>query len=123
MESRADAIESFLWTCQLNPKYANRKNEQLLQLRDSTSLEEFFVLLGINKYAFTIMNARIEKDMKRDIQRATNCEMGNISRSVSATTKQIELIEKLIKRGLISSLPEELQQTARLRMEFSDLYL
>lgn len=123
VENRADAVESFLWTCQLHPKYANRKNEQLLQLRDSTSLEEFFVLLGINKYAFTIMNARIEKDMKRDIQRATNCETGNISRTVSATTKQIELIEQLQARGLISSLPEELQETAKLRLAHSDLSL
>ena len=37
--------------------------------------------------------------------------------------KQIALIEELIKKGLISQLPDELAETARLRLEHSDLSL
>ena len=69
------------------------------------------------------MNARFNNDLRNNVNRITNCTTGNISRAVLASMRQIVLIEELVAKGLISQLPDELADTARLRLEHRDLSL
>lgn len=98
-------------------KYIQRRNEKLLYLKDSSLAEEFMTLLGINEAAFRFMNSKIEKQFRNEANRRTNCEAGNIARSVSAAQRVVKVIERLEKDKLLSSLPEELERVARARLE------
>ena len=69
------------------------------------------------------MDAKIQGELRNNANRVANCEMNNIDRAVSSSMHQIELISELFRRGLSSQLPDELEKTARLRMEHSDLSL
>ena len=55
--------------------------------------------------------------------RLTNCETNNIKKAVDAAAKQKALIERLEEKGLLSFLPDEIADTARLRMQYPDLSL
>ena len=55
--------------------------------------------------------------------RLTNCETNNIKKAVDAAAKQKALISRLEERNLISFLPDELAESARLRMRYPDLSL
>ena len=77
----------------------------------------------MNQTAFDIMNAKIKGELRNTANRIANCETNNIDRAVSASISQITLIEELVERGLISLLPEELERTARFRMENRDMSL
>ncbi|MBO5653337.1 MAG: DNA-binding protein WhiA [Clostridia bacterium] len=98
-------------------KYTERRAEKLLYLKDSSLVEEFMTMLGINEAAFRFMNSKIEKQFRNEANRRTNCEAGNIARSVSAAQKVVRVIERLEADKLLSSLPEELERVARARME------
>ena len=63
------------------------------------------------------MNSKIEKQFRNEANRRTNCEAGNIARSVSAAQRVVKVIERLEKDKLLSSLPEELERVARARLE------
>ena len=94
-----------------------------MYFRNSTTLEDFFALANMNQTAFDIMNAKIKGELRNTANRIANCETNNIGRAVSASISQITLIEELVERGLISLLPDELERTARFRMENRDMSL
>lgn len=98
-------------------KYTERRAEKLLYLKDSSVVEEFMTMLGINDAAFRFMNSKIEKQFRNEANRRTNCEAGNIARSVCAAQKVVRVIERLEADKLLSSLPEELESVARIRLE------
>ena len=74
-------------------------------------------MLGATNAAFELMNCKIERTIRNEENRATNCVARNISRSVEASRRQIEEIETLVTSGRIDTLPYDLKVTARLRLE------
>lgn len=120
---RTDAVFEFLSFLGLTPRVAVRKNETVIYFRNSTVIEDFFALANMNQTAFDIMNAKIKGELRNTANRIANCETNNIDRAVSASISQITLIEELMSRGLLSLLPDELEKTARFRMENRDMSL
>ena len=100
-----------------------RKGKTTLYLKKSSMLEDFFALIGINNAAFALMNAQIEGELRNNANRLFNCDTNNIDKSVRASHKQIVAITRLEEANLLSSLPEELEKTARLRLLHKDLSL
>ena len=121
--SRAEMLRDYLSSLSFTPRISVKKNETVVYFRNSTTLEEFFALANMNQTAFDIMNAKINGELRNTANRIANCETNNIDRAVSASISQITLIEELVERGLISLLPEELERTARFRMENRDMSL
>ena len=72
---------------------------------------------------FRSINSRIERDIRNNENRATNCVAKNIEKTVSAATRQMESINRLMETGRMDSLPESLQQTARVRYQNPDATL
>ena len=63
----------------------------------------------------SLQNTKIVKEMRNNVNRIVNCETANLSKTVNAAVRQIENI-KLIQDTIgISSLPENLQEIARIR--------
>ena len=120
---RAGLLADFFISLGLDPKISEKKNETVVYFRNSTLLEDFFALANMNQTAFEVMNAKIEGELRNTANRIANCETNNIDRAISASMSQISLIEELIERGLISLLPDELERTARFRMENKDMSL
>ena len=120
---RAEIISDFFVSIGLAPRISRKKNETLVYFRNSTAIEDFFALSNMNQTAFDVMNAKIEGELRNTANRIANCETNNIDRAVSASMSQIALIEELVERGLISLLPDELERTARFRMENKDMSL
>lgn len=115
---RAEAFTDFFKRVyQLVPKIARRRNETLLYWKDSATLEEIMTMLGINDAAFAFMNSKIEKQFRNEANRRTNCEASNINRSVLAASRIVSVIGKLKDEKLLSSLPDELEEAAKLRFE------
>ncbi len=105
------------------PLISYKKSGAVAYFKSSSMIEEFCALAGLNQVVFAVFNAKAEKEIKQNINRRINCETNNIAKAVEAAGKQIEVIEKLIELDLLSCLPEELEETARLRLEYSDLSL
>lgn len=61
--------------------------------------------------------------MRNNVNRIVNCETANLSKTVNAAVRQVENI-KLIQETIgISSLPENLQEIAKIRIEYEDMTL
>lgn len=107
----------------MSPKISKKPNEEVIYFKNSNEIEDFFALAGMNSTAFAFMNKKIQGEIRNNANRVANCEINNIGKAVYASMNQIALIEELTSRGLLSYLPDELYETALLRMQHKDLSL
>ena len=107
----------------VDARITKRNGRTDIYVKKSSVIEDFFAFIGLNSAAFAFMNATIESEFRNNTNRIVNCETNNISKSVTASHKQILVIDELEKANLLSSLPEELELTARLRIKHRDLSL
>ena len=122
-DGRAQWLRNALGEIGYEPRVTNRKNEIGLYFKDLASVEDLVALMGAGKKSMEIMNLRIERDIRNQENRATNCVTKNIEKSVSASAKQMDAIEKLILSGMLAQLPDSIRLTARLRAENPDASL
>jgi len=114
----AKVVYDFLCKLDLVPRITNRKNGKVgLYYKSSTNIEELLMKLGATNAAFELMNCKIERTIRNEENRATNCVARNISRSVEASRRQVEDIESLVASGRIEALPYDLRITAKLRLD------
>ena len=79
--------------------------------------------MGSQHMIFEIINNRIEREIRNNENRATNCVAKNIEKSVSAAARQIEAIGLLMKTGRFERLSEGLRVTAMVRYHNPDATL
>ena len=120
---RADVFAQLLINLGMSPKIARRKNGDIVYFHTNYGVEDFFAYAGINHVVFNVIEAKITSLAKLETQRFVNCVTYNYNRMVDVSERQLAIIKRLAELELLSSLPDELESTARMRMEYSDLPL
>ena len=94
------------------------RNERIgLYYKSNNKIADVLYFLGAPRASFVVADKAVERDIRNRENRATNCVTSNISRSVKATQKQIEAIRYIMDEDKLQRLGEELEYTARLRLE------
>jgi DNA-binding protein WhiA len=106
-----------------SPKITVRKSNYMIYFKDSEAIEDFLTKCGAPSSAISIMEIKVEKDLRNRVNRRVNCETANLSKTVDAAQRQIEAIRTLIENGVFDNLSEKLKEAARLRMEHPDAAL
>ena len=121
--SIASKLYRFLTFLGFVPKIVNRSNSIGLYFKSNTLISDVLYYIGAIGQSFEYANAGIEKEIRNNENRATNCVTKNIFKSVSASKRQIEAIKLLIDSHKFDSLSEELKQTAIIRLDNEDATL
>ena len=112
-----DKLRELIEDCSFSPKQRTRDKKTALYFKSNTQISDIFSYVGAVNSSFAIANAYIEMDIRNHENRATNCVATNISKTVEAAKKQRAAIRKLIDGHKLDSIPKELRETARLRIE------
>ncbi len=104
-------------------KSSTRKGKSILYAKESEAISDILTFIGAMISSMEIMNAKIYKGVRNDVNRAVNCESANIEKTVAASRRQQDDIEYIEKNGGIGKLPDELQALAVLRREKIELPL
>lgn len=107
----------------MNIKSGTRKGKSLLYTKDSENISDILTFMGAMISSMEIMNAKIYKDLRNNVNRKVNCESANIEKTVSASRKQLEDIEYIEQNVGLGILSEELRRLAEIRRENIDLSL
>ncbi len=105
------------------PGRTSRNGAAGLFFKSGNDIQEVLAHLGATATVFRFFNAQIERSIRNDENRATNCVTENISRAIKTGSKQLSAIEFLDEHNLLPSLSDELQFTARLRLNNPDITL
>lgn len=121
--ARGELLSEFLTSCGYPPGVADRKGTCGLYFKNGNAVEDLLAMMGASLAMMDVMNVRIEREIRNQENRATNCVAKNIEKSVSAAARQMAAIEKLTVTGMLAQLPESVRATALLRAENPDATL
>ena len=97
-------------------KILNTSSKISIYSKDGEEISKFLAFIGANSAVLKFEEIRVYRDMRNNVNRIVNCETANLSKTVSASVKQIEAINKLKKEGKYSELPDNLKELAELRI-------
>ena len=100
----------------LEAKSSQRKGNMVLYFKQSDRIEDFLTCIGAPVSAMEVMNAKLEKDLRGKVNRRVNCDAANLDKAVEAALAQVEAIRRLEGDGRLLTLPDKLQEAARLRL-------
>lgn len=118
---KAEEVKGLLLSYGFSPKTAKRKNKLLYYFTKNEEVEEILARLGTFTAAFSIMNSKINKEMRSNINRMTNCDSANINKALNASQKYIDIINKIIELDMFDSMPNSLKEAASLRITHKDM--
>ena len=122
-KKKAEEMQILLNNFNINAKVIKREKDYMLYLKDGEEISEFLALIGANSSVIKFEEIRVLKETRNDINRLVNCETANLNKTISAAVKQIEDIKLIKKKHKFSSLPENLQEIAELRIANPDVSL
>jgi len=122
-EGLATELSVLLAELGIKMRKIERKNGFQLYTKESAVIEDLLTLLGAGRKTLDIIDTKIMKSVKNNINRARNCDNANISKTVEASIKQRRAIEFLEKADRLYSLPHELLEAAILRRDNPDATL
>ena len=119
-ESAAEQLKDLINSFGLDAKVVERKEHYVVYLKEGEQIVDLLNVMEAPLALMDLENVRIVKEMRNDINRKVNCEMANLNKVVGAAVKQLEDIEYIEETIGLSSLPEQLEEIARIRLEYPD---
>lgn len=108
---------------EITAKHMQRKNSQIVYLKESECVEDILTLIGAPMSALEHMTTKVDKDGKNHINRTINCSTANFAKSINAASKQVKAIELIRDTMGFDNIPQELVDIAVVRLENPDMTL
>lgn len=121
--SRSESLCRIINEQGMTVNISHRGDSYFLYSKNSENISDILTFMGAVQSAMEIMNIKIIKEVRSNINRSVNCETANIDRTAKAAAKQLDDIRLLLEDENADKLPEELKEIARLRLENPDMSL
>ena len=122
-KAKAEEMQTLLNNFNIHAKIIKKEKDYMLYLKDGEEISEFLALVGANKSVIKFEEVRVIKETRNDINRLVNCETANLNKTINASVKQIEDINKIKKAGKFNELPETLKEIAEVRINNPEMSL
>ena len=116
-EALCEEIRELLLDLEINSGVTYRRGAWYVYIKERESIESLLAVLGAGNAYYEFVNLVIYRDMRNTVNRRTNFEHANFSKTVNAATDQIAAIKSIEESVGLLSLPQELRELARLRLE------
>ena len=105
------------------PHSVRRGGSSVIYFKQSEHIEDLLTTIGAPAAAMDIMTAKVDKEIRNGANRAMNCDMANVNKTIDAALEQKNAIQCLQENGRLERLPEKLRQTALLRLQYPEMSL
>ncbi|MBR1779680.1 MAG: DNA-binding protein WhiA [Clostridia bacterium] len=114
----AELLKNSLSELDLNLRvnYVFSKNKYLVYMKAYENIVDFLTFIGVQASVMDIIQVKMLKEVRNQINRTTNFEAANINKTAIAATEQILAIRKLKKTKRFEKLTPELKELANLRL-------
>ncbi len=119
----ADAFGMVAEQAELPLRSLVRRSHYVFYIKDSEVIGDLLTLMGAPTKMMDLINIKIIKEMRNSTNRLVNAESANIDKTVDASVRQLDAIQRLSDGGKLIELSPELRQVAALRVEYPELAL
>lgn len=113
----ADAFMDLLLECNILTKQVKRKNRIVVYLKSRESICDFLAFLEVDNALKKFDEIAQIRDTNNQINRWTNCKLGNMDRTITASIRQVQAIEKIEQSIGLHSLEPPLLEVATARVK------
>ena len=122
-ESFAAALQRLIARFSLNAHVAKRRSMTLVYLKGQSEITDMLSIFGAQSARFAMEDAYIRKELRNNANRAVNCDSANVQRAVTAASRQMQAIERVMAAYGKESLPSALRETAEKRLMYPEMSL
>ena len=105
------------------PRNVMRGGNSVTYFKQCEHIEDLLTTIGAPAAAVEMMTTKLEKELVNNANRAMNCDMANVNKTLDAAMEQCEAIEILQDAGRLDFLPKQIKETALLRLQHPELSL
>ena len=121
--ARAENVLHYFEELGHRPGLSNRDGISSLIFKRSEDVEDILAIAGAVSSVMELMQGKLMRELRGQVNRNSNCEVRNIGRVAVASQNQIDAIAEIRAAGRFDGLPDELKETATLREDFPELSL
>ena len=118
----ADRLASLIGDYGLDARVMERRGRFVVYLKGD-DVSGFLALIGASGGALSYETVRTAREMRNYINRTSNCETGNIGKTINAGLMQVMAIERIERHMPLERLPQPLYEAAVLRLQNQDATL
>lgn len=118
-----EELISVLASLGVEAKVRTTEKGNLVYLKESGKIEDLLSIVGAELYSLELMNRKIERSIRGDINRRQNFDDANLKKTVNGAQSIISAIHFLEEAGVLETLSEPLQSAAKLRMSYPEVSL
>ena len=107
----------------IHPKRIERKGVFVVYIKGSEHIADLLTYLGAKSAAMDLMQVKMVKEVRNYVNRTTNFETANLTKTATAAASQLKAIERIGKTMGLQALPDELYEVALLRLQNPEMSL
>lgn len=119
----SQSLFAFLNDCGFPCKVVTRQSKYVIYVKNSDVIGDILAFIGAAGAQMELLNVKIEKELRNDLNRTVNSETANLEKTISAAVTQIRAIEKIQRVCGLEQLDDDLKETALLRLRYRDMSL
>lgn len=116
-------FEALLAEHEFAPHRTRRGGVNLIYVKTCANVEKLLAFMGAGGAAQALGAQKAVKQVRNQINRHTNCDTANLSKTARANAQTLKAIRYLQQQNALDSLPEPLRDAAQKRLEYPDLPL
>ncbi len=117
-EQRAETTRGIISDLGAKARVTKRQRYFVVYVKDSNMISDLLGFMGARIGLLELENRRIIRGTRGNVNRRVNCETANIEKTAAAAAAQILAIRKIERSMGLASLPDGLDEIARLRVEY-----
>lgn len=107
----------------ISAKIAVRRKKYVVYIKSGIQVRDMLAIIGADSQVLIFDEQMLRREMMNDTVRMTNCDNANTDRILKASEEQRNIIEELDRKIGLKTLPPNLLEVARLRMEHPEASL
>ncbi len=107
-------INSFV---DMDAKIVKRGKKHVVYIKKADYISDMLAIMGASNQVFAFEEIRIKKAMVNTVKRTVNCDNANMDRTIDASMRHIDAINKIAESKGLKILPIKLLEVATLRLE------
>lgn len=120
---KAEQLRCMIQSFSIDAKIVIRKKSYVIYIKEGSQIVDLLNIMEAHVALMNLENVRILKEMRNQVNRQVNCEAANITKTVTAASKQIEDILYIRDSVGFGDLAEGLEEIALLRIQHPEASL
>lgn len=112
----ANAVQGLLKSNGFEVKQIKRNEMYTIYIKDSERISDIMAYCGGSNAVIELNDVMIARETRNNVNRAQNCTLANMDKSIDAAQKQLEAIHKIERTIGLNSLQDKLKKIAIIRL-------